>query len=92
LKKNQNEKDNHAISRHSFHVRCFCPKSQVGLTGGASSSNYKFESDEEEDEDGPSKTGFTFGVIANIPAGKNFIVQSGAHWGKKGRRMEKHLA
>lgn len=62
-------------------------KAQVGLTGGVSFSNYKFESDE-EDEDGDSKAGFTFGVIANIPAGKNFMIQSGVHWVQKGTKTE----
>jgi len=65
-------------------------KVQVGLTGGASVSNFKFESDE-DDENGDAKTGVTFGVLANIPAGKNFMVQTGAHWVQKGTKMEESI-
>ena len=60
---------------------------QIGFTGGASFSNYKIKSNV-EDESGNTKPGLTAGLIANIPAGKNFIIQTGAHWEQKGTKEE----
>src|SRR6185369_12570589 len=37
-----------------------------------------------------SKVGFTAGIIANLPAGKNFMIQTGAHWVQKGTKDEEN--
>jgi hypothetical protein len=62
-------------------------KPSVGITAGATISNYKAKADG-EDQTAKSKAGFTGGLIANIPAGKNFMIQTGAHWVQKGTKDE----
>src|SRR5258706_5184000 len=62
-------------------------KNRVGFTGGATISNYKVTADG-GDETGNSKTGFTLGLIANLAAGKNFMIQPGVHWVQKGTKDE----
>jgi hypothetical protein len=70
-----------------FTYATYAQKTQVGFTGGASLSNYKAETNG-QDESSNSKTGFTFGLIANLPAGKNFRIQPGVHWVQKGTKDE----
>lgn len=62
-------------------------KAQIGFTAGSTLANYKFEADG-EDQSGDSKAGFTAGVIVNLPAGKNFMIQTGIHWVGKGTKDE----
>src|SRR6266705_3791876 len=62
-------------------------KPSVGITAGATLSNYKAKQDG-VDETAKSKAGFTAGLIANIPAGKNFMIQTGANWVQKGTKDE----
>jgi hypothetical protein len=62
-------------------------KAQLGFTAGATLANYKIK-ENGEDQSGNSKAGFTAGVIINIPAGKNFIIQPGVHWVEKGSKDE----
>jgi Outer membrane protein beta-barrel domain len=59
----------------------------VGFTAGGTLSNYKAKEDG-EDATGDSKSGFTAGIIASIPAGKNFGIQTGAHWVQKRTKEE----
>jgi len=62
-------------------------KAQIGLTVGSTLANYKIKVDG-EDQSGNSKAGFTAGVIVNLPAGKNFMIQPGVHWVGKGTKDE----
>jgi hypothetical protein len=62
-------------------------KASIGFTAGVSLANYKAKEDG-NDETAKSKAGFTAGFIANIPAGKNFMIQTGAHWVQKGTKDE----
>ena len=62
-------------------------KARIGFTAGSSLANYKFK-EGDEDQSGNSKAGFTAGLIVNIPAGKNFMIQTGAHWVQKGTKDE----
>ena len=55
-------------------------KARIGFTAGSSLANYKFK-DGGEDQSGNSKAGFTAGLIVNIPAGKNFMIQPGSSTG-----------
>jgi len=64
-------------------------KAQVGFTAGATLANYKIK-DAGEDLSSDSKPGFTGGIIANLPAGKNFMIQTGAHWVQKGTKDEEN--
>jgi hypothetical protein len=70
-----------------FMYGAYAQKTQVGFTGGASLSNYKAEANG-QDETSNSKTGFTLGLIANLRAGKNFVIQPGVHWVQKGTKDE----
>lgn len=65
----------------------YAQKPSVGITAGATLSNYKAK-DDLGDETAKSKAGFTAGLIANIPACKNFMIQTGAHWVQKGTKDE----
>jgi len=65
----------------------YAQKARLGFTAGAAFSNYLAKTDG-SDDNGKSKTGMTIGLIANVPAGKNFMVQTGAHWVEKGSRDE----
>src|SRR5262249_54307410 len=62
-------------------------KARFGFTAGSTLSNYKAKADG-EDQTADSKVGFTAGVIANLPAGKNFTIQTGAHWVQKGTKSK----
>jgi hypothetical protein len=62
-------------------------KATVGFTAGSTLANYKIKADG-EDQSGNSKAGFTAGVIVNLPAGKNFMIQPGIHWVGKGTKDE----
>lgn len=62
-------------------------KAQIGFTAGGTLANYKIK-DGSEDQSGNSKAGFTAGVIVNLPAGKNFLIQPGVHWVGKGSKDE----
>lgn len=62
-------------------------KTQFGFTGGATFANYKSNYDG-TNQSGNSKTGFTIGAIANIAAGKNFIIQPAINWVQKGTKDE----
>lgn len=62
-------------------------KAQIGFTAGSTLANYKIK-DDGEDQSGNSKAGFTAGVIVNLPAGKNFMIQPGVHWVAKGSKDE----
>ena len=64
-----------------------CQKAQFGFTAGSTLANYKIK-DGSEDQSGNSKAGFTAGVIVNLPAGKNFMIQPGVHWVGKGSKDE----
>jgi outer membrane protein with beta-barrel domain len=64
-----------------------CQKAQIGFTAGSTLANYKMK-DGSEDQSGNSKAGFTAGVIVNLPAGKNFMIQPGVHWVGKGSKDE----
>ena len=65
----------------------YAQKARLGFTAGATFSNYQAKTDG-QDDNGKSKTGITAGLIANFPAGKNFMIQTGAHWVEKGTRDE----
>lgn len=65
----------------------YAQKTRLGFTGGSTFSNYQEKTDG-QDDNGKSKIGMTAGLIANFPAGKNFMIQSGAHWVQKGTRDE----
>ncbi|MFI5133846.1 MAG: porin family protein [Chitinophagales bacterium] len=58
-------------------------KASIGFTAGASLANYEAKEDGTNGTD-KSKPGFTAGFITNIPTGKNFMIQTGAHWVQKG--------
>jgi hypothetical protein len=62
-------------------------KAQVGFTAGGTLANYKIK-DGSEDLSSNSKAGFTAGVIINVPAGKNFMIQPGVNWVGKGTKDE----
>jgi hypothetical protein len=62
-------------------------KPQIGFTAGGTFANYKIKADG-EDQSGNSKAGFTAGLIVNLPAGKNFMIQPGIHWVGKGTKDE----
>jgi len=62
-------------------------KAQIGFTAGSTLANYKAK-DGSDDQSGNSKAGFTAGVIVNLPAGKNFMIQPGIHWVGKGSKDE----
>jgi len=62
-------------------------KASVGLTAGLTIANYLAKEDG-NDETAKSKLGFAAGFIANIPAGKNFMIQTGANWIQKGTKDE----
>ncbi len=62
-------------------------KTQFGLTGGATFANYKSNYDG-TDQSGNSKMGFTIGAIANIAAGKSFVIQPAINWVQKGTTDE----
>ena len=64
-------------------------KARIGFTAGSSLANYKFK-EGDEDQSGNSKAGFTAGLIVNIPAGKNFMIQPGIHWVGKGSTDEEN--
>ena len=61
-----------------------------GFTGGTTISNYKSKLDG-NDESGKSKVGFTLGILANLPAGKNFIIQPAINWVQKGSKDEQTM-
>ena len=58
-------------------------KTRIGFTVGSALANYKVK-DNGEDQSGNSKAGITAGVILNMPAGKNFMIQPGINWVEKG--------
>jgi hypothetical protein len=62
-------------------------KTSIGIIAGGTLSNYKIV-DNGEDRTSDSRPGFTAGLIANIPTGKNFMIQTGALWVQKGTRDE----
>ena len=62
-------------------------KTQFGFTGGATFANYKSNYDG-TNQSGNSKTGFTIGAIANIAAGKSFVIQPAINWVQKGTKDE----
>jgi hypothetical protein len=62
-------------------------KAQIGFTAGSTLANYKIK-DGSDDQSGNSKAGFTAGVIVNLPAGKNFMIQPGVNWVGKGSKDE----
>ncbi|MBL7741726.1 MAG: PorT family protein [Chitinophagaceae bacterium] len=62
-------------------------KAAFGVCAGATLSNFKIEYDG-ENESLDSKAGLTVGAIANIAAGKNFVVQPGIFWTQKGTKDE----
>ena len=64
-------------------------KAQIGFTAGSTLANYKIK-DDGGDQSGNSKAGFTAGLIVNIPAGKNFMIQPGIHWVEKGSKDEEN--
>ena len=64
-------------------------KARIGFTAGSSLANYKIK-EGDEDQSGNSKAGFTAGLIVNIPAGKNFMIQPGIHWVGKGSTDEEN--
>jgi len=64
-------------------------KTQIGFTAGGTLANYQFK-DNGEDQSGNAKTGFTAGLIANMPAGKNFLIQPGINWVQKGSKDEEN--
>jgi len=70
-----------------FIYAAYAQKAQLGLTAGGTLSNYKIKADG-EDLTSDSKLGFTAGAIANISTGKNFMIQTGAHWVQKGTKDE----
>jgi hypothetical protein len=65
----------------------YAQKATVGITAGGTLSNYKIK-ENGEDLTSDSKLGFTAGLIANISAGKNFMIQTGTHWVQKGTKDE----
>src|SRR5215470_2635656 len=60
---------------------------RIGVTVGGTLANYQIKADG-EDQSGNSKAGFTAGVIVNLPAGKNFMIQPGVNWVAKGTKDE----
>ena len=60
---------------------------RIGFTAGGTLANYKIK-DNGQDQSGNSKPGVTGGLIINIPAGKNFMIQTGAQWVEKGSKDE----
>jgi len=62
-------------------INAYAQKEQVGITGGATFSNYSGNA-----KSGKYKAGITIGAIANIDIGKNFIVQPGINFVQKGAR------
>ena len=62
-------------------------KTLFGFTGGATFANYKSNYDG-TDQSGNSKTGFTIGAMANIAAGKSFVIQPAINWVQKGTTDE----
>lgn len=62
-------------------------KARIGLTAGSALSNYRVKAGG-EDQTADSRLGFTAGIIANLPAGKNFMIQTGANWVQKGSEYE----
>jgi outer membrane immunogenic protein len=70
-----------------FMYAAYAQKATVGITAGGTLSNYKIK-ENGEDLTSDSKLGFTAGLIANIPASKNFMIQTGAHWVQKGTKDE----
>jgi hypothetical protein len=64
-------------------------KARIGFTAGSTLANYKIK-DDSGDQSGNSKAGFTAGIIVNIPAGKNFMIQPGVQWVEKGAKDEEN--
>jgi hypothetical protein len=64
-------------------------KTRIGFTAGSSLANYKIK-DDGGDQSGNSKAGFTAGIIVNLPAGKNFMIQPGVNWVGKGSQDEEN--
>lgn len=72
----------------TFTTACtYAQQTQFGFTGGATLSNYKAKQDG-NDESGNTKPGFTLGVLVNLQAGKNFIIQPAVNWVQKGTKDE----
>ena len=68
-------------------VSTHAQKTQFGFTGGATFANYKSNYDG-TNQSGNSKTGFTIGAMANIAAGKSFVIQPAINWVQKGTTDE----
>jgi len=68
-----------------FVVTISAQKASVGITAGLSLANYKVKEDGNDESD-KTKAGITAGLIANFPAGKNFMIQTGVQWVQKGTR------
>jgi outer membrane protein with beta-barrel domain len=64
-------------------------KARFGFTVGGTSANYKV-TENGEDQSANAKTGFTGGLIVNMPAGKNFMIQPGINWVQKGSKDEEN--
>ena len=64
-------------------------KARIGFTVGGTSANYKVK-ENGEDQSANAKTGFTGGLIVNMPAGKNFMIQPGINWVQKGSKDEEN--
>jgi Outer membrane protein beta-barrel domain len=58
-------------------------KPSVGIASGVSVANYKVKEDGNDESD-KTRAGIMAGLIANFPAGKSFMIQTGANWIQKG--------
>jgi hypothetical protein len=72
----------------SFQINGFSQKTQVGLTGGITSSNI-FGSKNGLDQRGDSRTGFTLGMFIDAPIGKTrWAFQPSLNYMQKGKNQE----
>lgn len=67
-------------------INAYAQKEQVGISGGATFSNYSGST-----KSNKTKAGFTIGAIANIDIGKNFIIQPGINFVQKGSRDQNNF-
>jgi hypothetical protein len=65
------------------HVSGFAQGAHIGITAGVAISNLNFKIDNES-LNTKTKTGFTAGVVADLPLGPNFSFQPGLNYVQKG--------
>jgi len=61
-------------------------KARIGFTAGSTIANYKAK-DSGFYRINELNVGFTAGLIINIAAGKNSVIQTGSNWYKKGQEI-----